>query len=66
MRMTVTLVAYDYMDKVGVSATVYSMPNRRSQPPERLYHGGTTLQGTGEDDPREWLKDVLIGLLETL
>jgi hypothetical protein len=66
MRISATITAYDYMDKVGVTATLHTMPNRRSVPPERLYHKTVTLQGVGEADPVEWLKDALIGLLETL
>lgn len=66
MRLSASIYAYDYMDKVGVTVAVHTMPNRRGARPERVYHDVVTVQGVGADDPLDWLKDALIALLETL
>lgn len=66
MRRSASVYAYDYMDKVGVTVTVTSMPATNKQKPQRLYHKVVTVQGTGEDDDRQWLIDALVALLEDL
>lgn len=63
---TAMINAYDVMGEVYVTAVV-----RRSEPtPEQatavVLQCSTTYPGVGEDDPREWLHDVLVGLLEDL
>lgn len=58
--------AYDCMDTVHVIVSVRSTTADRSEAIESLLHTATTIPGVGESDPREWLRDVLIGALEAL
>lgn len=67
MRYYCTVSGYDMFDEVTVSAVVKC--DRRDvgeQEPVELLRASTTVQGVGESDPREWLKDALIALLEEL
>lgn len=66
MYFTATITCYDVMDNVGISANVYSYGSDPSTRAECVYHKVTTVQGEGVDSPREWLKDALVALLETL
>lgn len=57
------LHAYDVMGLVHVEATVtdYDLPIDHE---DRVIHVSTEFDGTGESDPREWLRDVLTAYLE--
>lgn len=66
MRYTATVTCYDYLDKIGVSVVMHSMPGARTRRPERLYQKTVTVRGTGESDERQWLIDALVALLEEL
>jgi hypothetical protein len=54
------------MDSVMITAVVRSTegPGLERSPVE--LRATTTISGVGEEDPREWLRDALIGLLEAL
>jgi len=66
MRYTATVTAFDYMDKVGISAVVYEVPEVPGSGATRVYHKVVTIQGEGENDVEQWLKDAVIGLLEEM
>ena len=64
MRYEAEVQAFDMFDQVHVSAVVYSTrpgPDYTREP-EAMITG--FLPGTGESDPREWLRDVLVALIE--
>lgn len=63
MRYRVHLAAYDVMDRVKVAAAVFDDDTISA---ERVFELSTGFKGTGENDPAEWLKDVLIAALERL
>lgn len=66
MHYTATINAWDVMDTVHVTATVRATPGIGETPPERALSASTTVSGVGETDPREWLVDVLVALLESV
>jgi len=47
-----------YVEVVGADAF-----QRQLEP---VLKQSTTMQGVGENDPRVWLSDALVGILETL
>lgn len=56
--------AYDMLDKVVITALVTDYDQDRGY---RTVHKYVTMfDGTGCDDPRDWLEDALQGLLEAL
>jgi hypothetical protein len=61
---TATMSAFDVMEGVHVTATVTLHPDDPSSPVQRVYHTSVTIKGRGEDDPRRWLRDALVGLAE--
>lgn len=66
MWLSTSLNAYDVMGNVHISCVVRGLSDGPLQSFETLLECAATIDGTGETDPREWLKDALIGLLETL
>lgn len=66
MYFTATITVYDVMDNVGISANVYSYGMDPRDGSTCVYHKVTTVPGEGEDSPRQWLEDALVGLLEAL
>lgn len=66
MRLVTTVHAYDVMDRVQVGATVRQYEETTREPSDTVLVCTTTFPGTGETDPKEWLRDALIGLLESL
>jgi len=66
MYFTATVTAYDMLDRVGVTANVYAYDQMHQEHAENVLHTSTVVQGEGEGDPREWLKEALVALLETL
>lgn len=61
-----TLNAYDVMGAVHVTAVVRTTEHLGAEPKETVMQCSTTYPGVGEDDQIEWLRDVLVGLLEAL
>ena len=61
-----TFNAYDALDRVVLAGTVRATAGGTGDPIEPVLQLVTTIPGVGEDDPREWLRDALIGLLEDL
>ena len=64
---TVTSVhAYDVMDQIFVHAVVRTYDGALTEGSELVFDLSTTFPGQGETDPREYLRDALLGLLEAL
>jgi hypothetical protein len=61
-----TVNAYDVMGEIAVTAVVRTAPPGGGESISTVLQCSTTFPGVGEDDPREWLRDVLVGLLEVL
>lgn len=57
--------SFDCMDSIHVSLIVRELTPEETPNPVvlRLI---TDIQGTGETDPREWMRDALIAALEAL
>ena len=66
MWLSTTVNAYDVMGEVHIAAVVRGLSDGPLQEFENVLQCETTIQGIGETDPRLWLKDALIGLLEAL
>lgn len=66
MRYEVRLSAYDVMDQVWVTVTLHSQQEVAEGIGEPVMQLSTTLDGTGESDPFDWVRDVLVGALELL
>lgn len=66
MYFTATITVYDVMTNVGISANVYVYGMDHPADGTCVYHKVTTVPGEGEDSPRQWLEDALVGLLEAL
>lgn len=66
MRYETRITAYDMLDMICISCEMWES---RSDSPGRSVAFSTIglhLQGEGTSDPQQWLRDVLVGLLETL
>lgn len=50
VHLTVRLFRYDGLESAG----------------SLVLQESTTIRGTGESDPREWLRDALVALLESI
>ena len=66
MRYEARMSAYDVMGEVHCSAFVVRSGPIEQGPPETVLRATTTIQGVGETDPTEWLRDSLLALLESL
>lgn len=65
MQTIATVQAYDVMDQIHVSLQVRQQENHESDW-ETVLLTVTTFTSVGETEPLEWLRDCLVGLLETL
>lgn len=65
MRYTASIYVNDVMDQVVVCARVYG-DDGLSRSTERCLDMTEQLMGTGESEPRQWLMDALVGLIEAL
>jgi len=59
-----TINAYDCLGQVVVSATIREAPESASDVPRALLSWVVAIEGVGEPDPQQWLRDALVGLLE--
>lgn len=66
MWYVTTINAYDALDRVVVAAVVRATAGGTGDPIVDVLQHVHTIEGVGEDDPREWLRDALVGLLESL
>ena len=58
--------AYDVLDTIHVHVFVIRSEPNSLERPEPVLRASTTMRGQGESDPRRWLEDCLVGLLEEL
>ena len=64
MRYEAEVTAFDMFDQIHVSAVIYSTkpgPDFTREPEAMIT---VFAPGVGESDPREWLRDVLVALIE--
>ena len=66
MQKLLSIHAYDSFENVQVTARIREYSDRDDMRGTLALALETQLASAGEDDPREWLKDVLVWLLETL
>lgn len=66
MRYEARITAYDMLDEVCVVSVLWSFQGLRRDPEEPVLRTSVQVQGTGESDPRRWLRDALVALAETL
>ena len=64
MYFIASINAYDAIGNVVVSAVVRETTGALGDSREPVVACVTTVQGIGEDDPRQWLRDALVALLE--
>lgn len=66
MKKIVSIHAYDCMDQINYSARIREYPDYEEGDSQVvLIHTGS-VPSEGLDDPRAWLSDILIALLERL
>ena len=66
MRYEARITAYDMLDRITVAATLWETAERDDSTPEPLLRTVITVPGEGITDPRLWLRDALLSLVETL
>jgi len=66
MRYEARVTAYDVMDRVMVAVVVLEAGDIPQVSQQAVLTSTTTVQGSGESDPREWARDALIAALESL
>lgn len=66
MRYEARITAYDMMDQVCVGAMVRGDGDDPLRPPVIAFSASVIATGTGELEPRDWLRDALVALLEVL
>lgn len=66
MRYEASLSAFDMLDQVHVFVTLRATPESVGAHQETVLVRSTTVPGTGEGDPVEWVRDALLAILETL
>lgn len=64
MRYEMSARAWDFMDQVSIAVTVWEAPEVGLGGRAKVLGFTTTLAGVGESDPHEWLRDILVALLE--
>lgn len=64
MWYSATINAYDCLGQVVITATVRLDPDVPESAPRVVMTWVTQIEGVGEQDPRRWLGDALVGLLE--
>lgn len=65
MYMNARVYVADILDQVHVEATVWFYDTTDAAATEAITYV-STVPGVGETTPAEWLKDALVGLIETL
>ena len=65
MWMSSQIMAFDCMTEVQVTAQVFASEGT-GEPSTLVLQSTTQITGEGVTDAREWLRDALIGLLESL
>lgn len=66
MRYVASVHMFDVMDQVWVSAIVRDSAGFPDGGTVEVLAMSDILAGVGEPDPRQWLLDALVGLIEAL
>lgn len=66
MRYECRITAYDILDQVTALARVWDSHESAIGDPESAYDVAISFEGEGISHPRDWLRDVLVALLEEL
>lgn len=66
MRYEARVTAYDMLDRVTVAVVVLEAADIPQVSQRVVLRSMTTVQGTGELDPRQWAIDALVAALEAL
>lgn len=65
-QLVVTIHAYDALTSVHVGATVRDYGDSEVDRSDTVFVCTTTFPGTGETDPRQWLIDACVALIESI
>lgn len=66
MWYSASINAHDVLDHVVITARVWGDGGMGERQMVEQFSCATTIDGSGEDDPRQWLMDALVGLIEEL
>lgn len=66
MYRVASIRAYDLMTEVMITASVRTYDDLGINEAASEIRWQTTIDGVGEPDSTEWLRDLLVGLLEDL
>lgn len=66
MYRIASIAAYDVMETVVIAATVRLWDGLQVGAPTSEFTCRTTIQGVGSAEDEDWLRDVLVGLIEAL
>jgi hypothetical protein len=66
MRYEARITAYDVMDSVQIVVVVWETDEDPTTPNTPVVRSVQTVPGTGESDPYQWTRDVLVAALEDL
>lgn len=66
MWYSATINAYDVLGDVWITVVVREARPGPTKEEVFLFQRHVQFQGTGEDDPAQWLQDALVALAETL
>jgi hypothetical protein len=66
MYRVASIHAYDVFETVHVSATVKLWDGLQTGSPTSEYTASATIMGVGSAEDHEWLRDALVGLIESL
>lgn len=58
--------AYDVMDRIQITASVAEAGTEEERAVCRVLTANTSIDGAGVSNPRDWLEDVLVALIEAL
>jgi hypothetical protein len=65
MRYDAEIRVFDMLDQVMVNVRLWSTDGLSHEPPALQLQQQVLLPGVGESDPRQWLVDSLVALLES-
>ena len=66
MKFIASMHAYDVLDNVQITVLVREYADYERDQGDLVLAQAQVFRGEGVDDAREWLRDVLVELLETL
>jgi len=66
MRYEARITAYDMLDQICVAIVLVALYDDPLSTPEVVLKRVSSLQGSGESEPTEWIRDALVAALETL